>query len=146
MFEPWSGAFRKLQPMEYAVISAIKEISIGQCENGREAYLAAYFTDGERGAAQGRPAQSIAGICAVKQALAALCRSLCTEGIFREKAFEIVHTPDGAPRIGRFPDFSVGNRTYTKETFSISISHTRATAYGLAVVQERIDGRRTHPV
>ena len=135
---------RHVKPKERTKItSAVEEYPIVSCLNDGDGCLAAFFTDDERHAAAGRRAQSLAGICAVKRALRTLCGSLCPGRTFKEKSFTIGHKDNGAPIVSGFPDFTANNRTYTGEHFSISISHTRTTAYGMAVVEERTHGGNT---
>ena len=80
--------------------------------------------------------RSLAGIHAVKRALVSLCRSLQPDVIFKESDFSIIHNNNGTPLIDRFKVFSINGKSYTKNMFSISISHTTTTAFGLAAVKE----------
>lgn len=117
--------------------SMMQTISLAEFEDNLDIYIEKHFAEQERIELQQRPEQSIAGILAVKQALVSLCKSLDTQHTFTEKSFVISHKPDGAPVISQLPPCFAGNHQYTKEEFSISISHNRNNAYGLAAVQER---------
>ncbi len=118
------------------ITSTIQDVSIESCFKNHDEYMEQFFTAEEQKDLHERPEQSVAGILAVKRALILLCSTLHSEGTFTEKSFTITRNSNGAPEIVSFPDFSVDGRHYSKEIFSISISHNRTNAFGLVALQE----------
>jgi hypothetical protein len=78
---------------------------------------------------ENRPAQSWAGFLAVKRALIALTRD-CTGIDCTEADFVLGHESSGAPVLLDMP-----GQLRSSGSIAISVSHTRAHAYGLAVLE-----------
>ena len=75
------------------------------------------------------PLHTVAGMVAAKQALWGL-RGFFSSVNFDARDFHLTRTAEGKPQVTRHPPLNAGCR------LAISITHTRKTAYGLAVIEE----------
>ena len=103
-------------------ISQLSVVPIAAVRDERASVLAASFSAEEAHRLTDAPAQTVAGLLALKRAVAELLGS-------DERAIELDHDERGAPVL-------LGPRA---ERLVVSISHTRSHAYGLAVVERGND-------
>ncbi len=114
--------------MAERLVSAVAVVSIAETTAGREQVEAECFTPVELAELRGRAVQSLAGWLALKRALADLSARLGRDSA-TPRDFVLTRAASGAPQLCR-PHPLEG----AVEPF-ISISHTRAWAYGLAVAR-----------
>lgn len=98
------------------------------------------FSEAEREELEGCHPQSIAGFLAVKRALCALCHEQCRTLVIEERDFELHRSSDGAPIVMRAKplNFEAKSSKNVYSELSVSISHTRVRAYGLAVRDDSV--------
>ncbi|MCJ7601696.1 MAG: hypothetical protein MUO63_09375 [Desulfobulbaceae bacterium] len=112
--------------------SVLVTLDIVEVQCNREAFLDAFFCTEEREELKTRNVRSTAGRLALKRAVL----HLLSEGkdrVLTEKAIVLGRQPNGRPALlsaGDRPTGSLSNNLF------LSISHTKSTAYGLAVLQE----------
>jgi phosphopantetheinyl transferase (holo-ACP synthase) len=105
--------------------SILVSIDIDEVQRSREALLNTHFSPEERTELDTRHVRSTAGRLALKRAVLGLLpgRSRLTE-----KDIAITRLPKNPPRLV--------SKLYAPGNLFLSISHTKNTAYGLAVLQE----------
>ncbi len=79
-----------------------------------------------------RTLQSAAGALAAKRAAVALFRELDPGACFAPRDFGLTHGRNGAPRVAKVPRCTLGSSREVRARLSVSISHTRTHAYGVA--------------
>lgn len=109
--------------------SALEVVSIAEVERERDALGARCFGDEELLALSKRRAQTTAGFLAAKRALVRLFAEPGRPPL-GEKDFVLTHKPSGAPHLASLPP-----ALQALGRVRVSISHTRAYAYGLAVLE-----------
>ena len=117
--------------------SVIEKVPLESITKGNTGDLLRYFTDAQLQEIGSRPLQSIAGVVAVKKALVELCTNLNPDTVYAgmEPAFDIESIPNTAPRIRAMPQVQVHGEITDPAWYTISISHTKTHAFGLAVFQ-----------
>lgn len=119
--------------MIYTCSTVIKRVAIDQVRHHLPDLMDTAFTRLEQQELHHRHVRSTAGMLALKKALCSLLGQK-TGAKFTEKSFVLSHTDSGKPiLVSRPPFLKDSNPT---QTLFLSISHSRHTAYGLAVLQE----------
>jgi phosphopantetheinyl transferase (holo-ACP synthase) len=96
------------------------------------------FSPEERRQLADAPVQTIAGRLAAKQAVRTLLAETASPAV-SDADFEIVADAHGAPHLRDWPALALRAALSPRSELGLSISHTRDHAYGLAVLQERLD-------
>jgi phosphopantetheinyl transferase (holo-ACP synthase) len=103
-----------------------ESLEVAVVEAGRERIVAEHFSPAEIADLGARRVQSLAGFLALKRALARLWAGTAAAAAAAPRDFELGHHDSGAPRVVAAPPGGVP---------LVSISHTRAWAYGLAAFE-----------
>jgi phosphopantetheinyl transferase (holo-ACP synthase) len=103
-------------------------VAIEPVRAGRAALLEACFSPAEAAELEPRHPRTTAGFLAVKEALRELYRELAPSRAVEARDFVLGHDRRGAPVLLEAPPIGVA--------VTISLSHTRDHAYGLAVADE----------
>lgn len=113
-----------------AARAALATVAIGpvRAAAARAALLASCFSPAEAAELAPRHPRTTAGFLAVKDALCELYRELAPTRAVAPRDFVLRHDERGAPVIVEAPPLDAA--------LSISLSHTRDHAYGLAVADE----------
>lgn len=114
--------------------SVVTTIPISEVEENCEHILSSFFNDGEKEELSTRHIRSTAGWLVLKQALCTLLQQMQVQQL-SEKDFTLKRTTTGRPYIHDINIEPHEKNTLTEKLF-VSISHTRTTAYGMAVYQE----------
>jgi len=109
-------------------------VDIDQVKNNRQTILDSSFNIAEREKLEKRHIRSTAGVLALKKALCTLTHQI-TGKVLNEKDFLISRSAAGAPILQSLPD-QVRHLSFQNKNVFLSISHSKQTAYGLAVYQE----------
>jgi phosphopantetheinyl transferase (holo-ACP synthase) len=117
------------------VLSFLGSAMIDEVERGWSHIAASCFAAGELSHLESRPLQTAAGFLATKRALLMLFEATEPRAELSERDFVLTHAENGAPRLVSVPDAGCYEHLGTA-AIRISISHTKACAYGLACVQE----------
>ena len=114
--------------------TVVVAITIEEVEKECEHILSTSFTAAEKNALAPRHIRSTAGWFVLKKAL---CRLLDQLNIahLSELDFSLVRSETGRPCIENINIDSIDEKKLTQQLF-VSITHTRTTAYGMAVYQE----------
>jgi phosphopantetheinyl transferase (holo-ACP synthase) len=117
------------------VTSFLEIVSLAGVKRARSGIIRRNFSPKETDRLNDAPLQSIAGMLALKKALAKMIAAVC--GV-RMGGKEIVLSNDknGGPRLVALPAKS-GSGMPDKKDIRISISHSKTHAYGLAVLKQR---------
>ena len=117
------------------VTSFLEIVPLAGVRRARSDIMWRNFSSKETDRLNNAPLQSIAGMIALKKALAKMAAAVC--GV-RMSGKEIVLSNDknGVPRLVALPAKS-GAGMPDKKDIRISISHSKTHAYGLAVLQQR---------
>ena len=124
---------------KHHIRSFLETVSVSAVENALEEILFSHFTKKERALFEQRPVQSIAGQMALKSAVLRLAADLAAAVRLERQHVEIVRDPSGAPRIGSVICADAELKAVLENELHLSISHTRTTAVGLAVISTVID-------
>lgn len=116
------------------VTSVLKMVDINEVKNNRQAILESDFQMEERNTLAGRHVRSTAGILALKHALCTLLHQITGLSIDK-KDWQIAWSATGRPEIHSSPS-RLNSSSFLQQNLFLSISHSRKTAYGLAVYQE----------
>jgi phosphopantetheinyl transferase (holo-ACP synthase) len=121
--------------LQKRVVSFLETISIAETETRCAELLTSHFTRREQASFKNKPIQSIAGQLALKTAVCRLADELLNAGSTDPRSIEICRDENGAPNIieASTPDREI-NEIIKNEIF-VSISHSRETAVGLAVLE-----------
>jgi phosphopantetheinyl transferase (holo-ACP synthase) len=124
--------------------AALESVDVGAAAAARETVLAQHFRQSEVEALAGRHVRSVAGWLAAKRAVLALLGRLLPELRLTERDVVIARGPSGRPVVRRVAELSFQSDSSRIRDFriSLSISHTRARAWGLAVLDEAARGHR----
>jgi phosphopantetheinyl transferase (holo-ACP synthase) len=106
--------------------SYLETLQVAAVESERGRIEAEHFSPAEVAALGGRRAQSVAGALALKQALVRVWAGASAPVAATPRDFELGHHENGAPRLVAAP------AGVALADVSVSISHTRQWAYGLA--------------
>ena len=118
------------------VTSFLEIVSLAGVKRARSGIMRRSFSPKETGRLNNAPLQSIAGMFALKKALAKMAAAVC--GVrMNGKEFVLSNDKNGAPRLVALPAKS-GAGMPDKKDIRISISHSKTHAYGLAVLQKRV--------
>jgi phosphopantetheinyl transferase (holo-ACP synthase) len=115
----------------------LEVISIDDVRAHLDACLAQDFNEAEKRYRENRPLQSVAGCLALKRAL---CRAAVDcFGLYRihERDFTIETPKNDAPRLARIDTEDTAVARAMQDAAFVSISHSRTTAAGLAVIRDR---------
>ncbi len=123
---------------EHRTHSFMECVPLADVEADMARLIATCFTLGEAEEVASRRSATTAGFLAVKRALRRLFIEAGGPDALCERDFELTHLENGAPVLTAYPpgDYAPG---FDPDTVHISISHTRAFAYGLAARQEQTD-------
>ena len=124
---------------EKRIHSALKTISVLEVKAAVQDILSNDFTEKEHALFEMRPAQSIAGQLALKSAVCQLAEEIGAAVPLTCRQVEISRQPSGAPTIGSVSSVDTRLNGVLKSALHLSISHTKTTAVGLAVISEVID-------
>jgi holo-[acyl-carrier protein] synthase len=117
------------------VTSFLEIVSLARVKRARSGIMRRNFSLKEIDRLNDVPLQSIAGMFALKKALAKMTAAAC--GVrMSGKEFVLSNDKNGAPRLVALPVKS-GAGMPDKKDIRISISHSKTHAYGLAVLQQR---------
>ena len=114
------------------VRSVLVTVDIEEVRCNRDAFLDACFTDEERAELSARHIRSTAGRLALKRAVRQLVAGWKAL-VLTEKDIVLGRGPNGRPVLLSLGDRPTG---LVPDSLFLSISHTKSTAYGLAVLQE----------
>lgn len=120
------------------VDAVLERLALGEAERDRDGLAARCLTAEEANEVAPRRLQTLSGFLALKRALCRLFSRVLGCPSPRETDFVLTHRPDGAPSLVRAPAHPDGR-------IFVSISHTRACAYGLAIFQESLPQLETLP-
>jgi phosphopantetheine--protein transferase-like protein len=123
-----------------SIRSCLETVLIQEVKRSREAILCTHFTDDERAAFDQLPVQSIAGQLAVKRAVCRLAAALKSALALSCRQVVVLRDQSGAPKIGSISCADEDFRALLEAEVLVSISHSKTTAIGLAVIAEPIDG------
>ncbi len=112
-------------------------VSIADVNARREWYLSTYFAPPERERLRDKPVQTIAGRVALKRALCRLTATLSLSVDLSPCDVVIERREDGAPQINGFANVASTRFAEILEALSVSISHSKTTAAGLALLTDR---------
>ena len=115
------------------VRSYLETVSIQDTADAKEAMLEANFSAAETAALRRGRVATISGNLAIKRAVKALLQDNGFANVL-EKEIEVMRDAKGAPRVL----FHV--QGISTEQVRVSLSHTRGTAYGVAVYAWEQDG------
>ncbi len=117
----------------HTATTAIIGLTIDKVSNNQDHLLAQHFHPGEREELENSHVRSMAGWLAVKQAILKVLEevSCCRD----EKNIELSRSSNGRPWIKNIYD-PHGSPLKLTSRVTISISHTRITAYGMAVYEK----------
>ena len=121
------------------VRSVLETVSVLEVKEAAQTVLSRDFTEEERALFENRPAQSIAGQLALKTAVCRLAADLAAGHPLACRQVEISRHPTGAPIIGSVSCDDGALKALLERALHLSISHTKTTAVGLAVISEVID-------
>lgn len=113
--------------------TVISSIAIAEIEENMDQILLSFFNDNEVKELSKRHVRSTAGWVVLKQSLCKLLKQLQVAQL-TEKDFSLKRTNTGRPYIDDINLPSTDKLELLDKLF-ISISHTRTTAYGMAVFQ-----------
>jgi len=116
------------------ISSVIEMVDIDEVKNHQKNILDSSFNTDEWEELEKRHIRSTAGVLALKKALCTLTRKI-TGKTLNKKDFLISRLASGAPVLQSLPD-QVCHLSYQHKNIFLSISHSKQTAYGLAVYQE----------
>lgn len=125
-----------MQTKKQTIHSIIETISLKSYKNTHKTNMHEYFLPTELKEMKSKPIRTMAGMLAVKRALVSICSDKIPNNSINEKCFELGHTPNGAPFIKNIHINSQKDFLIKKEQLSISITHNKINAHGLAVYQE----------
>jgi phosphopantetheinyl transferase (holo-ACP synthase) len=114
-------------------------VALSSARRRRSSLQKRHFAQSEARHFAQRPLQSFAAALALKRAAVRLFTSLAPRRTFRESDFVFGHDTGGRPLMIRFPALRKPPRRYLKEHVRVSVSHTRANAYGAIMFEERGD-------
>lgn len=115
------------------ITTVIGSMSIAEIEANLTHIHSEYFNDNEIEELSKRHVRSTAGWLVLKQALCRLLGQLHLAQV-TEKDFSLKRTQSGRPYIETINISSIAQQDLLERIF-VSISHTRTTAYGMAVYQ-----------
>ena len=115
------------------VRSYLETVSIQDTAGAKEAVLEANFSAGEMKRLRRGRVATICGNLAIKRAVKALLRDNGFASL-PEKEIAVGRDEDGAPSV------LFHARGISSEKVRVSLSHTRCTAYGIAVYEQERDG------
>ncbi len=113
-------------------------VNIQEIQNNHRYVLDSSFSPEEQLELAKRHIRTTAGILALKKALCILILK-ATGHTVDQKELTITRLTSGKPSLGSWPT-SLSASNLQAEHLFLSISHSRTTAYGLAVYQEPVDG------
>lgn len=117
------------------VTSFLEIVPLAGVKRARSGIMRRNFSPTETDRLKNVPLQSIAGMLALKKAVAKMAADVC--GVrMSGKEFVLSNDKNGAPRLVALPAKS-GVGMPDKKDIRISISHSKTHAYGLAVLQQR---------
>ncbi len=120
------------------ISSVIEMIDIDKVKDNLLTILDSSFHSVEQKELDKRHIRSTAGVLALKQAICSLIHN--TTGLSLERKNVLIsRSTTGAPILQSLPD-TLKTSSFDHRNLFLSISHSRKTAYGLAVYQERIHG------
>ncbi len=123
---------------DYSVFSVVEMVNIQEIRNNHQAVLDLSFSPEEQLELAKRHIRSTAGVLALKKALSSLILKTTGRSV-DEKELTITRLKTGKPSLVSWPSSLLASSLQT-ENLLLSISHSRTTAYGLAVYQEPADG------
>ncbi len=126
-----------MAPCITTVSSVVDMVDISEVKNNRHALLDSSFTPEEQKELEKRHIRSTAGVLALKQALCSLIYQTTGHSPDRKELL-ILRLPSGRPTLKSMPDHP-SYSSFLRRNLFLSISHSRKTAYGLAVYQETTD-------
>lgn len=115
----------------------ITAVSIAAVREQLADYLLEYFNPAERNLQQNEPVQSIAGRVALKRAVCALTQAYGPEGTVSPTSVVIDRDNQGAPRVINMPPSLATLLRSDRERLYVSISHSKTTAVGMAILSQR---------
>jgi phosphopantetheinyl transferase (holo-ACP synthase) len=124
----------EIRPIRSVVIA----INIAEVERDRESLLITCFQVEEQQELAARHVRSTAGRLALKRAITHLLYDRIT---LAEKDVLLGRLADGRPILLSLGHPGNGPSPFVPHNLFLSISHTRTTAYGLAVLQEEANDR-----
>jgi phosphopantetheinyl transferase (holo-ACP synthase) len=113
--------------------SQLASVSVSSVKKRRPALLARHFRPLEIRRLSARPAASVAGVLALKRAGVLLWRSMKSGRAATERDFVFAHARSGAVRLSACPAIGREAPAAVRRRVLVSLSHTRANAYGLLV-------------
>lgn len=116
------------------VTSMVEMVDIDEVKNNRRAILDSCFNPEEQNELARRHVRSTAGVLALKQALCSLVYQMTGQALIK-KDFLISRLATGRPVLKSMPAH-LSSSSFRYRNLFLSISHSRQTAYGLAVYQE----------
>jgi phosphopantetheinyl transferase (holo-ACP synthase) len=117
------------------VVSFVETISIADVEARCAELLACHFTRREQASLKTKPIRSVAGQLALKTAVCRLVDELLNAGSTEPRSIEVHRDENGAPNITKASTPNRGINEIIENELFVSISHSRDTAVGLAVLE-----------
>jgi len=126
-----------MTPDAQTVSSVVEMVDIDEVKNNRQAILHSSFSPEERKELEKRHVRSTAGVLALKQAICSLIYQTTGHSLNKKDCF-ISRLENGQPFLKSLPGhLSISSLRH--QNLFLSISHSKRTAYGLAVYQEVCD-------
>jgi phosphopantetheine--protein transferase-like protein len=117
-----------------AVWSHMEQISIQAVRDWESELMQRCFSPAERQDLACEPLQTIAGRLALKRAICRLAAQRFGASTLQEADVELQRTPNGAPAIVRVTLSDRALRNILENDLYVSISHSRKSAVGIAVI------------
>jgi phosphopantetheine--protein transferase-like protein len=114
--------------------SVVEVIPIADIEGHLEDTLLRCFSEPEQQRFENRPARTIAGQVALKAAVRGLAQKALGAGDIALEDIDITRGENGAPRIRRVSTADADVNEVLENRVLVSISHSRVSAVGLAVL------------